>query len=171
MALDELTRYPERGSKDRRKLDALLDEQKWGTLATVSQQGEPWVVPIHFVRDGDELLFHGSTGSGALRRLAEGAPGALCVAALDGVVVAETAFACSANYRSAVVRGVCHRIEGEQKRRGLDVLSNGLIPGLMDDVRAHTDKEMAATLLLGLPIRADGWIYKERTKRAGETEI
>ena len=32
MPLDRLTRHPERGSTDRARLDALLDDQLWGTL-------------------------------------------------------------------------------------------------------------------------------------------
>ena len=64
--LDRLTRETERGSSDRALLDTLLDEVPVGTLSTVVD-GEPWSVPILFARDGDRLLFHGSTGAGLLR--------------------------------------------------------------------------------------------------------
>ncbi|GAA3611749.1 hypothetical protein GCM10022199_14520 [Marihabitans asiaticum] len=39
MALDSLTRYPERGSSERAELDALLDEVLTGTLATLKCRG------------------------------------------------------------------------------------------------------------------------------------
>jgi hypothetical protein len=43
-----------------------------------------------YARDGERLLLHGSTGAGALRTVASGAPATLCVAVLDGIVVADT---------------------------------------------------------------------------------
>src|SRR5699024_9788325 len=42
--LDSLTRKPERGSSDRGLLDALLDDEFVGTLATVTGDGDPWAV-------------------------------------------------------------------------------------------------------------------------------
>ena len=58
-----LTRKPDRGVDDRAALDAFLDEQLSGVLATV-HEGRPHVIPIAYARDGDRLLFHGSTGAG-----------------------------------------------------------------------------------------------------------
>ena len=101
--LNALTRKPDRAG-DRAMLDALLDEVKVGTLSTVVD-GLPWSVPMLFARDGDAILLHGSTGAGALRDVAAGAPVTFTVFAMDGLVVADSLFDHSANYRSAVVRG------------------------------------------------------------------
>ena len=79
-----LHRHRERGSTDRALLDALLDDVLAGTLSTVVD-GRPWVVPLLFARDGDRILLHGSTGAGALRHVADGAPAALAVVAVDAV--------------------------------------------------------------------------------------
>lgn len=160
--LTRVHRHPERGSAERSRLDALLDDELVGTLSTVVD-GEPWAVPLLFARDGDRLLLHGSTGAGALRHVAAGASIAFSVTAIDAIVVAHSTFDSSANYRSAVLRGRVRNLgEGEQAR-ALDALSDRVIPGRTAEVRPTTPKEWAATLAMELPIVDGSWTYKERT--------
>ncbi|MGW6035392.1 pyridoxamine 5'-phosphate oxidase family protein [Gordonia terrae] len=161
--LASLTRKPERAA-DRALLDALLDEAKVGTLGTVVD-GLPWSVPTLFARDGDSILLHGSTGAGALRHVAAGAPVTFTVFVLDGLVVADTLFDHSANYRSAVIRGVLE-VSGDAQT-DLEVLSDKLIPGRVAEVRPTTRKELAATVALRLPIADGQWIAKARTGGPG----
>ena len=170
MPIDRLSRLPERGSSDRPTLDALLDSELVGTLSTVSPDGEPWVVPILFARDGDRVLVHGSTGAGALRLAASGAPVAFCVMALDALVVGHTTFASSANYRSAVLRGTMTRLPADEASEALDLLSDRLIPGRVAEVRPSNARELAATQVLALPIAPGSWIYKERRAQASEPD-
>ncbi|WP_439030991.1 pyridoxamine 5'-phosphate oxidase family protein [Gordonia terrae] len=161
--LGSLTRKPER-SADRAVLDDLLDEAKTGTLSTVVD-GLPWSVPMLFARDGDSILLHGSTGAGALRHVAAGAPVTFTVFVLDGLVVADTLFDHSANYRSAVVRGVLE--VADDARAALEMLSDKLIPGRVAEVRPTSRKELAATVALRLPIIDGRWIAKARTGGPG----
>lgn len=164
-----LTRKPDRERNTREALDELLDEVLVGTLSTVVDDW-PHVVPMLFARDGDRVLLHGSTGAGALRQVAAGAPAALCVTSLDGVVVAESTFESSANYRSAVIRGHLQTIDGDEAWRCLDLLSDRLIPGRTGELSAMTRKQVAATLTLALPIADGDWLYKERDGDPGEPE-
>jgi nitroimidazol reductase NimA-like FMN-containing flavoprotein (pyridoxamine 5'-phosphate oxidase superfamily) len=167
--VERLTRKPERGTGERAELDALLDEVLAGTLSTVVD-GRPWVVPMLFARDGDEILLHGSTGAGALRQVAAGAPAALTVMALDGLVVAHTTFDSSANYRSAVVHGELRTLDDGQRARALDVLSERLVPGRTREVRPMTRREQVATLAMALPITDGRWLLKARSGGPGEPE-
>lgn len=159
---ERLTRKPDRGTSDRAALDALLDEVLAGTLSTVVD-GRPWVVPMLFARDGDRILLHGSTGAGALRRVAAGAPAVLAVMALDGLVVAHTTFDSSANYRSAVVHGELTDLTGDDRAAALDLISERLVPGRTAEVRPSTAKERAATLAMALPITDGRWVLKARS--------
>jgi nitroimidazol reductase NimA-like FMN-containing flavoprotein (pyridoxamine 5'-phosphate oxidase superfamily) len=109
------------------------------------------------VRDGDRVLAHGSTGSRWMRRLASGAPTALSVTAYDGLVVARSAFESSIRYRSAVVFGSCSTVT-DDKERFLDLVTEALIPGRSAEVRRPTKAELAATLVLALPL--DDWSLK-----------
>lgn len=166
---DRLTRMPERGSTERAALDALLDEVLAGTLSTVVD-GRPWVVPMLFARDGDRVLLHGSTGAGALRQVASGAPAALAVMSVDGLVVSHTTFDSSANYRSAVLQGELTPLPPDESARALDLLSDRLLPGRTGEVRPPTRREHAATLAMALPIVDGRWLYKERTGGPGDPD-
>lgn len=157
-----LGRHAERGRTERAALDALLDEVLAGTLSTVVD-GHPWVVPMLFARDGDRILLHGSTGAGALRQVAAGAPAALCVMSVDGLVVAHSTFDSSANYRSAVVTGALTPLSEADRTAALDRISERLIPGRTQEVRASTRREEAATLAMALPITPGQWLLKERS--------
>lgn len=159
--MHQLTRHPERARAERAALDALLDECLVATLSTVVD-GQPWVVPMLYARDGDHIVIHGSTGAGALRHVAAGAPVALSVTVIDGLVVAHTTFESSANYRSAVVHGHLERLSDEDQRTALDTLSSRLIPGRPDEVRPMSRKELSATLAMSLPIVDGEWTVKVR---------
>lgn len=150
-------RLPEKASRDRADLDALLATARVGHFALVAEDGTPAVIPTMVVRDGDRVLAHGSTGSRWMRRLASGVPTALGVTAYDGVVVARSAFESSIRYRSAVIFGRCAHMT-EDKERFLDLITETLIPGRSTEVRRPTKAELAATLVLAL--RLDDWSLK-----------
>mgnify|MGYP000884215671 FL=1 len=162
-------RKPERRATERAELDAFLDSQLVGVLATVDGD-EPWVVPLLYGRDGDTILLHGSTGAGALRHIADGAPVAFCVSIMDGLVVAESTFDSSANYRSAVIRGHLRTVHGRGQRDVLDLLSERLLPGRTSEVGGSTRKQVAATVALVLDITDDNWLMKTRTGGPGAPE-
>ena len=163
-------RLAERARPDRADLDAVLDAALVGTLSTVVD-GAPWVVPMLYARDGDRILLHGSTGAGALRHVAAGAPAALSVVHLDGIVVAHTTFDSSANYRSAVVYGTLRPITGqEEKRAALARVSDAVLPGREAEVRPMTAREIAATQVMELRVRDGDWLVKVRTGGPGDPD-
>jgi nitroimidazol reductase NimA-like FMN-containing flavoprotein (pyridoxamine 5'-phosphate oxidase superfamily) len=159
----EITRLRELTSTDRAALDALLDSTRIGHAGLVDDDGRPVVIATAMVRGGDRVLMHGSTGSPWMRRLAGGAPTCLAVTAFDGLVVARSAFESSMRYRSAVLFGSCSVLDGAAKAAALDVITDALIPGRVAEVRRPTERELAATLVLSLPIAqwslkvSDGW--------------
>ncbi|MFC7491666.1 MULTISPECIES: pyridoxamine 5'-phosphate oxidase family protein [unclassified Knoellia] len=160
-----LHRHRERGSTERVALDAILDDVLAGTLSTVVD-GEPWVVPMLFARQGDRILLHGSTGAGALRHVAAGAPAALAVIAVDALVVGHTTFDSSANYRSAVVYGNLTPLSDGDRTTALDAVSERLIPGRTGEVRPMTRQEVAKTSVMALPIEQGRFMTKVRTGTA-----
>lgn len=152
-----LTRSPELRVSDRAALDALLDSQWAGVLSCVID-GEPLAVPMLYTRDGDRVLLHGSTGAGALRQVAAGARAVLTVFVVDALVVAPTTFESSVNYRSATLRGPLSTVP--DREAALDLFSDALIPGRTGEVRRPTAKELAATMVISLPIGEDNWLLK-----------
>lgn len=159
--LRTLTRKADRGA-DRSLVDEVFDNCLVATLSTVIGD-EPWSVPMLVVRDGDRLLLHGSTGAGALRNVARGAKVAVSGFLLDGLVIAERQFDHSANYRSAVVRGVCTVVGRGESASILDTFTERMLPGRPAECPPHSARELAQTLVLALGIDDDNWVAKQRS--------
>ncbi|WP_198417010.1 pyridoxamine 5'-phosphate oxidase family protein [Cryobacterium sp. TMS1-13-1] len=136
---------------DRAALYALLDGQILAHVALVVE-GNPLIIPLAFARDGDSVLIHGSTGGGLLRLAAAGSGLGLSVTALDGLVYARSLFDSSMNYRSVVIYGVPTVVPPKEKERALLVLSERLMPGRSEEVRPMTRRELAATIVLCIPL-------------------
>lgn len=172
MPRTQITRLPEKDVPDRSRLDELLDTVVLAHVGLVADE-HPVVIPTGCARDRDRLLVHGSTGSRWMRSLAAGADACVTVTSLDGLVVARSAFESSFQYRSAVLFGRFSTLEATEKSRALDVLVERLIPGRSVEVRASTSRELAATLVLALPIErwslkvSDGWPEDEDSDVAG----
>lgn len=154
-----VTRLGEKQTASREALDALLASTPLATIALV-RDGHPTVFPTGFTRVGDELVVHGSTGSPWLRALAAGAPAAISVTTLDGVVVARSGFESSFHYRSAALFGVFEPVPEADKVRYLDALTDAFIPGRVAELRPSTRREIAATVALRMAITADNWSLK-----------
>ena len=174
MARTTITRLSTKASQDIGELYRLLDTVHIGHFAVVDDDGHPVVLPTAVVRDGGRMLAHGSTGSRWMRRLATGAPTSLAVTSFDALVVARSTFESSMRYRSAVLFGACTPItDADAKRRALDAVVEGLIPGRVAEVRPANLKELAATQVLSLPIVewslkvSEGWPDDTDEDRAG----
>jgi nitroimidazol reductase NimA-like FMN-containing flavoprotein (pyridoxamine 5'-phosphate oxidase superfamily) len=146
-----ISRLAERQVTDRQALYDILDA---GLVAHVGlvRDGVPVVLPLGYARDGDELLLHGSTGGGLLRAAAAGAPLAVTVTLLDALVFARSLFDSSMNYRSVMVVGAARVLENEQQIAGLRRLSEHLMPGRWAEVRSPSPRELAATVVLAIPL-------------------
>ncbi|MDQ6851000.1 MAG: pyridoxamine 5'-phosphate oxidase family protein [Actinomycetota bacterium] len=162
-ARTEITRLREKASADRAALDELLDSARIGHFGLLGDDGLPMVIPTAVVRNGDRVLAHGSSGSPWMRRLATGAPTCLAVTAFDGLVVARSAFESSIHYRSAVLFGSCRPVPSAEREQALDTVTEALLPGRSAEIRPPNKSELAATLVLELPIQewslkiSDGW--------------
>ena len=60
----EIRRKPHRSVEEMERIYAILDDAYVAHLGfNDPDTGEATVIPLGYVRDGDRLLFHGSTGS------------------------------------------------------------------------------------------------------------
>jgi nitroimidazol reductase NimA-like FMN-containing flavoprotein (pyridoxamine 5'-phosphate oxidase superfamily) len=151
-------RLPEKAVTDVGVLHAVLDAARVAHVGFVDEAGSPVVIPVGCARAGDRLLLHGSTGSRLFRRLADGAEVCATVTLLDGMVLARSAFESSMHYRSAMVFGVAVEVPAEDKEAALRAMSEAWLPGRWDTLRRPTAKELAATLVLALPL--EEWSVK-----------
>jgi uncharacterized protein len=146
-----LHRHAERARTARADLYAVLDAGMICHLGVVID-GVPVVLPTAYGRIGDILYLHGSSAN---RSLAAADSHEVCVTVthVDGLVCARVAFGHSINYRSAVIFGTARLVTGQAERlAGLRAVTEQLIPGRWDRLRAPSRKELAATSVLALPL-------------------
>lgn len=146
------TRIPDKMSTEWSQVEDLMRDVIVGHVGIVDEDGHPVVFPTAVVLDGERLLLHGSTGSRWMRRLASGVPASVTVTSIDGVVVARTAFESSLSYRSAMFFGRCRVVDDSEE--ALALVTDRIIPRRVAEVRTSTARELAATLLLELPIES-----------------
>lgn len=144
-------RLPKRAHYDAETVHAILDSAFICHVGFVAN-GQPFVIPTGFGRDGDTLYIHGSAVSRTLKSLAEGIPMCLTVTILDGLVLARSGFHSSMNYRSVVVLGNARPVAPEKKNHALAVISDNILKGRWDEIRGPTRKELNGTTVLELPI-------------------
>lgn len=147
----QVRRVPHKAVLDRDVLLAILDAGRVGHLAIVDN-GQPYAIPVAYARDQDRVLLHGSTGSRLFRALAGGAPACLTVTLIDGLVLARSAFASTMNYRCAMVLGQATVLEDTAKLDAIRQIVDHLLPERWADVRPSNNKELAATMVLALPL-------------------
>ena len=147
-----MSRHDERASYDRAVANAILDE---GLVAHVGLDAGSgvMVIPMTYARLGDDLILHGAVASRWLGNLEEGLDVSVCVTLLDGLVLAQSAFSHSMNYRSVVVFGKARLIsDPEAKLEAFRALLDHMLPGRWEDSRQPDQKEIAATTVIKVPI-------------------
>jgi nitroimidazol reductase NimA-like FMN-containing flavoprotein (pyridoxamine 5'-phosphate oxidase superfamily) len=145
-------RLPERGVTDIEQIYAILDE---GFVCHVgfTLEGQPYVMPMAYGREGDQLFLHGSVLSRLAMSLADGVPVSVTVTLVDGLVLARSAFHHSINYRCVVVLGRARALTAQaDKMKALRCITNHAVPNRWAEVRPPNAEEMAATTVLALPL-------------------
>ena len=148
----QVKRLPKRGLYDKKQVHSILDE---GYLCHVGfvADGQPYVIPTLYVRDGDLIYIHGSAASRMLRTLDEGADVCVTVTLVDGFVLARSAFHHSMNYRSVVVLGRARLVaDPGEKRQAMHRFTNHMVPGRWEEVRQPTEQELKSTTVLALAL-------------------
>ena len=147
-----LKRLAKRGSHERATIEAILDEALTCHVGFVVE-GQPYVIPTIHGRIGDRLYLHGSAANRMLKTMADGIPACVTVSLIDGLVMARSAFHHSMNYRSVVVLGTAHPVtDPKEKWDALHAIVEHVARGRWAEVREPSDKEMKATLVLGMSL-------------------
>ena len=147
-----VVREPQRAVYDRDTVNQILDEAFLCHVGFVAE-GQPYVIPMSYGRDGDALYIHGSVASRMLRNLDQGVPVCITVTLVDGLVLARSVFNHSMNYRSVIILGTATLVDDPaEKLAALRALSEHILPNRWDDSRQPNEKELKATSVLRLPI-------------------
>ncbi len=146
-----IRRVPARAHYDRATIEAIVDAALIAHVGTV-RDGQPVVIPMLAVRDGEWLLLHGAPAAGTFRR---GRGQQVCVemTLLDGLVLARSAFHHSLNYRSVVVLGEAQVITDETEReRALELFVERVTPGRNEHLRPMSRQELKQTAVMRISL-------------------
>jgi len=145
-------RLPKRGHYDRATLHGVLDA---GFICHVGYviDGQPYVTPTAYWREGDQVYWHGSSASRMLRAQSTGIPVCVTVTHVDGLVVARSGFHHSINYRSAMLLGKAEKVEDKaEKESAMAAFVDRIYPGRWQTLRPVNNQEMKATTILRMAI-------------------
>lgn len=151
-ARTRVKRLAKRGVYDKASVHAILDEGFVCHLG-FSVDAQPYVIPTSYARAGEVLFIHGSGASRTLKTLARGVDVCVTVTLIDGYVLARSAFHHSLNYRSVVTLGRATLVAADAERlEALRTITNHLVPGRWEELRAPTELELKQTIVLQLPL-------------------
>jgi nitroimidazol reductase NimA-like FMN-containing flavoprotein (pyridoxamine 5'-phosphate oxidase superfamily) len=144
-------RLPKRGHYDRPTVHAVLDA---GVICHVGYaiEGQPYVTPTSYWREGERLYWHGSSASRMLRHLKQGVPACVAVTHVDGFVLARSGFHHSINYRAVMAFGTARLVPDADKLAVLEAFVGRLFPGRWPELRPPTRQELKATTVLWMDL-------------------
>ncbi len=145
-------RSAKRGAYDRATVHGIIDAARICHVGFL-EGTRPFVIPTLHARMGEEILLHGAKASRLMQYAASGEPICITCTLVDGLVLARSALHHSANYRSAVVFGTGRPIEDpDEKMSVLELFTEKIVPGRWTELRATTEKELAATAVASVHI-------------------
>ncbi len=99
-------------SLSREEATALLDAGEYGILSTVGADGQPYGVPLNYVRDGETLLLHGALEGRKIEHLRNDDRVSFCVVGLAETVREKF----TTRYESVIVSGRAELIEDFERK-------------------------------------------------------
>jgi len=160
-ARTRIKRLPKRGHYERETVNAILDA---GLVCHVGYtiDEHPYVTATSYWREGDRVVWHGSSASRAIRAVKQAIPVCFNVSLIDGLVLARSGFHHSINYRTVMLFGDAAPIEDpDEKLASLEAFTERLFPGRWAELRPPTRQELKATTVLAM--RIDEAVAKVRT--------
>jgi nitroimidazol reductase NimA-like FMN-containing flavoprotein (pyridoxamine 5'-phosphate oxidase superfamily) len=163
----QVRRRPQRAAYDEATVFGILDA---GIMAHVGYviEGQPFVTPTAYWREGRKLYWHGAAASRMLNTVAEGAPVCVTVSFLDGFVVGRSGITHSLNYRSVMAFGRARLVDDlAVKRAAMDAFIDRLYAGRPVKLRPTTDEELMRIAVVEMEIEE----ASAKVKAAGVTEV
>lgn len=146
-----LRRRPDKAHYDFETIAKILDRTYLCHVGFVVD-GQPYVIPTNFGRQGRRLFIHGSAASRMLLNLTDKVSVCITVTLLDGLVLARSIFNHSVNHESVVILGQAKLVPEAEKLAALEVISEQAIPGRWKDARAPNAHELSVTSVLEVEI-------------------
>lgn len=147
----QIRRKPQRGHYDSATVAAIIDSALICQIA-FNQGDSVHCLPTACWRVGNALYIHGANNSRLTRTLLD-SDCSVCIAHVDGLVLARSAFHHSMNFRSVVIYGRFVVVDApEEKKTAMTAFVEHVSPGRSALVRPPNDAELAGTAVLRLAL-------------------
>jgi uncharacterized protein len=147
----QIHRKPQRGHYDAATIHAIIDSALICQIA-FNEGGSVHCLPTACWRIGNALYVHGANNSRLTQTLL-GSECAVCIAHVDGLVLARSAFHHSMNFRSVVVYGRFSAVDDPKEKKSiLAAFVDHVSPGRSTQVRPPNAAELAGTRVLRLAL-------------------
>ena len=166
-ARSQVRRRPQRAAYDEATVFGILDA---GLMAHVGYviDGQPYVTPTAYWREGRTLYWHGAAASRMLAVVSEGLPVCVTVSFLDGLIVGRSGITHSVNYRAVMAFGRAKAVtDPAAKRAAMEAFIDRLYAGRNVKLRPTTDAELAAISMVEMEIEE----ASAKVKDTGPTEL
>lgn len=148
-ARNTIQRIPKRGHYDAPTIHGILDAACIAHVSFADAAGQPFVIPMLYAREGDDLYLHGSIASRLLKTVGSGVAACICVTLVDGLVLARSHFHHSMNYRSVVAFGTAELVvDSAEKATIFARFVDAILPGRAAESRPADRNELNATALV-----------------------
>lgn len=145
-------RLAKRGQYDEATIYSILDKHCLCHVA-FSIDGQPYIIPTLFGRDGNTIYMHGAIANRMLSHAEKGIELCISVANINALVLARSAFHHSANYESVILFGKGMLVEGDEaKNHALRIVSEQVLKGRWEETRLPSEKELKATKVVAFTI-------------------
>lgn len=126
----------------------ILNNCKYGVLSTVSEQGEPYGVPISYCLVDDSIYLHSALEGKKLDHVKNIDSVSFCVVGKTEVLQSKF----STKYESVIVSGNIEEAIGTDKQKGLEGLIKKYSPDFVDEGFKYIEKARHETKVLKLTI-------------------
>ncbi|MEP1033376.1 pyridoxamine 5'-phosphate oxidase family protein [Ekhidna sp.] len=151
MANTTPSRYPSRGTQDKKALHQIIDEGLFCNVAFI-RDGIAHQIPTGFARVDNHIYIHASAKSKFIDNII-GEQVSFSITHLDALVLAPTAFDHSFNYRSVIGFSEVEEITDlDEKRNFFNLFTDRYIPGRIADIGEPTDEQVSITKIARLSL-------------------
>jgi len=126
----------------------LLASAEYGFLATVDEDGAPYLLPLNFVYDNGSVFFHCAYEGQKMDNLRR--DGRVCFTVVGKTRVISEQF--TTMYESALLRGTAKTIENEPKKQALIRLCQKYCPENLDEAGVYIEKSFHRTCVVQITI-------------------
>lgn len=135
---------------DKKTAMAVLESGEYGILATQSEDGYPYAVPLNYAVHQGAIYFHCATTGHKLDNLAHNDKVSFCVVPQAEILPKEF----STRFKSVVVFGRACAVEGEEKEAGLLALVQRFSPEFLEEGKTYIRNAAAKTQVIKITMES-----------------